>query len=358
MNMLSKDEIAKLPTLLNIVKRVLDDEQQFGNHINHSRYKGLFPTKVHKGFFEPMQMEDGSYILMPLSPTPYSLYRGESSFHTECYPTLFRKGVSDADVFVERIKRCELEFLMQDYPITNIFANTIHAQDPSGNWHNFKFRIGYDGMAQHYGIRTECLDLTLDIWTAAFFAATKYDYNTDTYTPISDSEKYQYGVIYTYNHIPFLGQERVDVVGLQPLKRSGCQAGYVLRMQKGENFNSLATNTIIFRHNANANKQVFDYNEQSNRLFPREILNDKIRNHIVKSTVFSQQALDMAKKRYFSGTDDKILQNYLEDKNITITSVSKEWFSNSEKNDILDYWKSIETEFLNKIKPRWIYTPN
>ena len=356
--MLNQDEIAKLPTLWDIIKQCLDNEQRFENLINNSRYKGLFPTKEHKGYFEPMQLEDGSYILMPLSPNQFTMFRGESSFHEECYPTLFRKGMYDADVFVERIKRCELEFLMQDYPITNIFANTIEAQDPSGHWHNFKFRVGYDGMAQHYGIKTDCLDLTSDIWTAAFFASTKYDYKSDTYTPITDTIKYKYGVIYTYNFIPFPGQERVDVVGLQPLKRPGRQSGYVFRMKYGENFNNLASKQL-FRHDSNINQLVYNYNEQSKRLFPKEILNDKIRNGIVNANFFSQKAFDEAKNRYFPKTDDKILQKYLITRDITINSASKQWFSESEKEDILDYWKSIETEFFNKIKPpRWTYTPN
>lgn len=213
-------------------------------------------------------------------------------------------------------------------------------------------------MAQHYGIKTDCLDLTLDIWTAAFFASTKYDYKSDTYTPITDTQKYQYGVIYTYNNIPFLGQERIDVVGLQPLKRPGRQSGYVFRMKHGENFNNIAT-IQLFRHDAKINQQIYNYNEQSKRLFPKEILNDKIRNCIVNSNVFSQKALDEAKKRYFPKTEYKILQNYLVDKHITINSTPTQWFSNSEKKKILDYWKSIETDFFNKIiSPRWIYTPN
>ena len=150
---MTKEEIAKLPTLLDVIDFYFAGEHSMELRTEYSDFKGAFPTHIQKGYFEPLLMEDGTSILLPLSPVEHSYYRGESSYHEECFPSLFRKNMGDADIFVERVKRCELELLMQDYPITGIVREGIQAKDPSGDWYPFFFRIGYDGMAQHYGIK-------------------------------------------------------------------------------------------------------------------------------------------------------------------------------------------------------------
>lgn len=355
---MTKEEIAKLPTLLDVIDYYFAGEHSMELKVEQSVFKGAFPTHLQKGYFEPLLFEDGTSILLPLSPIQHSYYRGESSYHEECYPSLYRKGMSDVEIFVERLKRCELELLMQDYPITGIVQKGIQAQDPSGEWHPFFFRIGYDGMAQHYGIKTEYMDLTIDQWTAAFFAATTYDYETDKYTPITDTEKHPYGVFYLYNEIPMLPpfdkEQRVDVVGLQPLARPGRQAGYVCKMKKGENFNTIAHKSF-FRHDTRVNEFIYNYTNRSNRLFPKELLNDKIRNEIVEGVVFSQWSYDEARKRYFVGEKENVLKDYLAQKHITIRKDNRQWFTEREKADIVDYWKTHEQGFLDKIRPRWTY---
>lgn len=355
---MTKEEIAKLPTLLDVIDFYFAGEHSMELRTEYSDFKGAFPTHIQKGYFEPLLMEDGTSILLPLSPVEHSYYRGESSYHEECFPSLFRKNMGDADIFVERVKRCELELLMQDYPITGIVREGIQAKDPSGDWYPFFFRIGYDGMAQHYGIKTEYLDLTIDQWTAAFFAATIYDYSTDTYSPITDTDKYPYGAFYLYNEIPFPApydkHQRVDVVGLQPLARPGRQAGYVCRMGRGENFNNIAQKTL-FRHDARVNELIFNYSNRSNRLFPKELLNVRIRKEIVEGKEFSQWSYNEAKKRYFADMSDDVLKEYLKQKDVTIRPDNRQWFTEAEKSDIIDYWNSHEQEFLSKIKTRWSY---
>ncbi|UKK50331.1 FRG domain-containing protein [Prevotella sp. E13-17] len=356
--MMTKEEIAKLPTLLDLIDYYLAGEHNVELRTELSVFKGAFPTHLQKGFFEPLLMEDGTSILLPLSPIQHSYYRGESSYHEECYPSLYRKGMGEAEIFVERVKRCEMELLMRDYPITGIVERGIQAQDPVGNWHPLFFRIGYDGMAQHYGIKTEYMDLTLDVWTAAFFAATTYDYASDTYSPITDIDKHPYGAFYLYNEIPMLPsfdkKQRVDVVGMQPLARPGRQSAYVFKMEKGENFNDL-TQKNLFRHDARVNELVFNYTNRSNRLFPKELLNERIRKRIVEGKEFSLWAFEEARKRYFANRSEEELKGYLEEKEIGVRTDNIQWFAEAEKAEIVDYWKAHEREFLNKIKPRWAY---
>lgn len=356
---MTKEEIAKLPTLLDLIDYYLAGEYNMELMSEHSVFQGAFPTHLQKGFYEPMQMQDGTSVLMPLSPMQYSFYRGESIYHEECYPSLYRRGMDEAEIFVERVKRCEMELLMKDYPITGIVESGIQAQDPAGNWHQLFLRIGYDGMAQHYGIKTEYLDLTIDLWTAAFFAATTYDYDSDTYSPITDIDENSYGALYLYNEIPMLplfnNKQRVDVVGLQPLARPGRQSGYVFKMEKEENFNDLSQKNL-FRHDARVNELVYNYTNRSNRLFPKELLNDRIRKMIVEGKDFSKWAFDETRKRYYPDRSEGELKGFLYEKGIVIRTDNIQWFTEVEKAEIVDYWKAHEQDFLSKILLRWSYS--
>ena len=354
---MTKEEIAKLPTLLDIVNHYLESERRMEERVKGTVFQGVFPSQAHKGFFEPMTMDDGTQILMPLSPAQHSYYRGESTYHDRCQPTLYRKGMDAAKIFVERVKRCELERMMQEYPITNLFANSIHAQDPAGEWHRFQFRVGYDGMAQHYGIKTEFLDLTLDPWTAAFFAATTYDFDTDTYSPITDTDQHPFGAFYLYNEIPipFRPSERIDIVGMQPLSRPGRQSAYVFRMRDHENFNTLAQKDY-FRHDAKVNQQIFEHANNGTRLFPKELLGDKIRGGIVNATEFSLWAFSEARRRYAPTESEDTLREYLASQNVTISPTDRQWFTKEEKKQALDYWQTYQQELFSKIQVRWTYS--
>jgi len=354
---MTADEIAKLPTLLDIVNHYLEGERRIEELHETGDFKGLFPTRAYKGMFEPLRMEDGTHILMPLSPAQHSYYRGESSYHEDCRPSLFRMGMTDADIFVERVKRCEMELMMRQYPITELFANSIQSQAPDKTWIPLPFRIGYDGMAQHYGIKTEFMDFTLDPWTAAFFAATKYDEATDTYTVIESTDKYQCGAFYLRNEIPLLGpnHSRIDIVGMQPLLRPGRQSAYVFRMNQGENFNTMAQKTL-FRHDAAVNRQIFEQANSGNQLFPKELIGGRILSEIVKGEEFSMKAFNEAKRKYASALSEETLNGYLSDKHITISAADRQWFTDAEKKEAIDYWETYQQELFSKIHLRWSYT--
>ncbi len=356
---MTQEEISKLPTLLDIVNHYLEGEKTIEERVNNSRYAGLFPTRAHKGMFEPMMMEDGTHILMPLSPAQHSYYRGESSYHEDCRPSLYRKDMNEEKIFVERVKRCEMERMMLEYPVTNLFANSVCAQAPDGNWVQIPFRVGFDGMAQHYGIKTEFMDLTLNPYTAAFFAATTYDADTDTYSPLTDIDQNSYGVFYLYNEIPLLGEaakhQRIDVVGMQPLSRPGRQSAYVCKMKQGENFNSIAQKTF-FRHDATINQSIVEKVNNDNALFPDEMLNQKIRSRIVNGKVFSLWAYNEAHKRYASSQSDETLMGYLTKNNITICADNFPWFSEAEKKDAVGYWETYQQELFSKIQLRWSFS--
>lgn len=100
--------------------------------------------------------------------------------------------------------------------------------------------------------------------------------------------------------------------------------------------------------------QIFNITNKSNRLFPKEILNDKIRKGIVNGAVFSKQAFDDARNLYYPNVDEEVLYGYIKEKEIEIIPQKQQWFSDSEKMDIITYWRCHEQDFLRQIVLMWV----
>ena len=88
------------------------------------------------------------------------------------------------------------------------------------------------------------MDLTLDVWTAAFFAATTYDYATDAYSPITDTNEHPYGAFYLYNETPMLPPFDKKQRGTVHINVTKNETLINLR-KKLENPNSLFDNIIV-----------------------------------------------------------------------------------------------------------------
>ena len=65
---MTKEEIAKLPTLLDVIDYYFAGEHSMELKTEQSVFKGAFPIHLQKGYFEPLLFEDGTSILLPLSP--------------------------------------------------------------------------------------------------------------------------------------------------------------------------------------------------------------------------------------------------------------------------------------------------
>lgn len=355
---MTDEEIAKLPTLLDTLEWYLQGRQFFEIRDETSIFKGAFATHYQEGKFEAILMEDGTSILQPCCTEWYTYYRGESEYHSDCRPSLYRTKMTDLDVFFERLKRCELELLLKQYPITSIYAHGLQFKDPAGCWHPFFFRINPDALAQHYGIKTEWMDLTVDLWTAAFFAATVNE--KGKYRPAT-TEDSKYGCFYQLSRIDMVlpGQRhdsRIETVGLQPLARPGRQAGYVYKMYPNDDFNKQSgVGATLFRQDDRINEFIFNYTNRGNRLFPQEIIGKKIQNGIVNGKRFSKNALQMTKDRYCDFLLNKV-DDYVRDLEIEITD-DIIWFTDREKEEIIDNWNKQQDEFFKQILVRWTYFP-
>lgn len=111
----------------------------------------------------------------------------------------------------------------------------------------------------------------------------------------------------------------------------------------------------FFRHDAYVNRTIFEHANRGNQLFPKELIGERIRKEIVKGDEFSRKAFTLAQQRYFPTTSEEELQRYLTDKHISINPTDKQWFSETEKENALDYWETYQQELFSKIHLRWSY---
>jgi hypothetical protein len=355
--------IDKLPTLLDLLNHWAFGEEKWALQMERSHFKGAFPTHDHQGMFDTVGEPDGYTRLVPMSLIPNAYYRGQSSYYADCKPALYRAGMNGDDIFVERLKACEFQLLIETYPMYQIFLQGIAVKNPDGRQEPIQFAIDTLALAQHYGIKTELVDLTCDKWVAAFFAATDYDKETDTYHPITD--KHRYGIMYHYGDSAAIGFEKtyLRAVGLQPFPRPGEQAGFVLELAKDENLNRLKScEKIKFRHDARVSELIFNYTNRGNSLFPKDILDDKalvIKNNDKNNkdgvVSFSYDAYNMAKEIFYPDTEETILSDYMKKQKIILSHDRVVAFTEEEKEQCYKNWKQTKDDFFSKINVRFSF---
>jgi len=359
--------ISKLPTLLDILDRYTIGEEWWALE-KGTFAEDLMPHHDQDGLFDAIMMPSGYVKLFPIGLCWNCYYRGQSSYYPNSKPSLWRKGtrkkkgMQPAGQFVERLKLCELKLMIEDYPLTHIFRKGIYYKRRTGEMMLVPLDVDAEALAQHYGIKTELTDLTVDLWVAAFFAATEYHWETDTYTAITDTKKHEYGVFYHYYDpsVPLPGDKRepaLRAVGMQPFGRPGNQAGYVLKMKPNENMNRMAGfEKIKFRHVAEINKLIYNYSNCSRNFFPEELFQKRLLTLRNEEHRFSKVALEMAREQYLKDYTDAQIEKFIEEKKISLEDKPLYLFSEKEKKQAVKYWKEHEREYLDKIIIREVYT--
>jgi hypothetical protein len=341
-------------TLFDILDKYAMADEMWALDTSEIRY--LFPFHAQEGFFEPVIMPDNTATLFPMGLAFNVYYRGQASSFSPSKPSLYRKGMTEAKQFIERIRFEELKRLLEDYPLTKLFREDFYALAPDGKHHLLPLSIDTLALAQHYGIKTELMDLTTDKFVAAFFATT--DCKDDRYTPIVDKRK-EKGVFYRYVHIdfPMSGKSRLRAVGLQPLSRPGEQRGLVYEMSPDDDFNNIVTTTEEFEHDKDVSEFIFNYTNRSRKLFPINPIQNHI-ERICKSKTLSRQACEMARKEFYPEITDEMLDSYLEQEGVVLSENISFGFTQEEKDGIIASWKNGEAKIIaRQILPRWSMNP-
>ena len=153
--------------------------------------------------------------------------------------------------------------------------------------------------------------------------------------------------IYNYSCAFDENQDRLSAVGLQPFSRPGCQAGLVYRMEETEDFNNVAKR-VAFKHNPAIAELIFNYCNRSKKLFPEEILEQKVKE-IRASRVYSCWALSLTLSTYYKEEKEEVIQGYIDKLGISFQSAAPVMFTEQEMRDFLNKWEREKTHLFDSV---------
>ena len=332
---INNQQIIEVPTLLDALDYVSRREM---NEQDWDAMRIHGPGYELEGKFVLFQDEQGEGHLYPVNLSRYMYYRGERKLYPHCYATLYR-DLSEAEKFVERMKYCELSILIEDYPLTKMFRTDL-GFPYNGSFIHVPLSIDALALAQHYGICTNLIDVTVDKWVAAFFACTYKD-KEGVFHPVTDESQYGMFNIYYGKNMSFpFDDPELSTIGLQPFSRPGEQAGYAVTMHEGEDFHDKCAIRIKFKHDARVSELVFNYTNRANKLFPESVLEKKV-EAIKAAPTFSDAAYTLCKDLYYAQVEDKVLNGYLAEQGKTISPQKPVCFTEAEKQDFYQKWPDM-----------------
>lgn len=235
-------------------------------HIESSNY----PYFVANQLSQIRVGEPPRFSLKPSLSNNKFLYRGQAEFYAPCKPSLYRD--SKKEYFVDDVIQVnEMEVLLREHPLVKLFERGFMLM------HEFiRFKINYLGLSQHYYNNTPLLDLTSDMEVAKFFAVTSFDKDNDCYVKY-DGE--QLGVLYYYDIQSDSFTERegrnyiIDAIGKQPFMRSGNQSGFLINLEKDDDFNCLPeVRYVFFKHDPEITSRIFEESMNGEKYMPQELL--------------------------------------------------------------------------------------
>lgn len=230
--------------------------------------------------------ENGKFVFIPLSKQ-LLLFRGQREEIVPCYPSLLRNAPDKIRIFAEKVRLVEFEHLLLSHPLVKeIFIPN-------------RWIVDFEGLAQHYGLKTSVLDFTASLDVALFFAMTKYDGLKDVYTPSQCDGK---AIIYVINPLTFDPQamrnnrlqmysHQLTPIGMQPFERPAAQRGFSLRVE-----NPLLMNrarVFEFHYTKREAKEYFERFDKARQLWVRDELISKtklIKNKTLFNTVMLEEA--------------------------------------------------------------------
>lgn len=132
--------------------------------------------------------------------------------------------------------------------------------------------VDIEGLAQHYGLTTDMLDITGSFAVSSFFATSRWDTESGRYLPVGDDAPP--GVIYRVTACILENRqpESVHLVGWQPLPRPEQQRAFAIRMKPGQDFvnDIFTTERAYFRQNAAISHRIWKAYDEGRALFPND----------------------------------------------------------------------------------------
>lgn len=295
---LCAEQIQELPTILDVLEYLSAIENAGMQSMldNHIPWLDLNKEGYYEWVSDKQWTNEGK--LMPLSKTPFLLMRGQNTYYRHCAPSLYRSQSNmSPDEFktISRVRTAEFILSYTNHPVIQELRSNCVVEDLA--------------IAQHYGFPTEYLDITNNKWVAAFFATTQCE--NDVYRPVETGFGKGYGVLYIVkSNVDLLQpemQDRLRALGFQYFQRPTRQNTMVYAMEDGENFDANpAFNRIVFRHDTEASKLVYEYSMRQERYFPKDNLAGLAQSIREPEYIVSKGSIMLSRKLGVTASVDEI----------------------------------------------------
>lgn len=167
---------------------------------------------------------DAEYFRQHIRTHFPGLYRGEYKFHEKTLPSCQRDISSKTVIPFSTQQLIDLLKIEEFTQIAITFPNTILAL-------NGKININWEALAQHYGLRTNLIDVSSEPFIAAFFATHRYDYDNDKYEMVTKGigcMKKAHPILFYLHPVDNGGDDsRINsIIGVQHFKRPALQRAF------------------------------------------------------------------------------------------------------------------------------------
>ncbi|MDR9498512.1 MAG: FRG domain-containing protein [Hydrogenovibrio sp.] len=237
-------------------------------------------------------------------------YRGQVRDYGSCFSGLDRCK-TDADLFDALLRNVVFEAGLQSHPALVRMQRVTFFDKP--------FCIDKKGVAQHYGLATDYVDITPNFDVASFFATQHWNNKAQRYEPMKACLKK--GVM--FKMMPAIailpqGDEPPAYmpIGWQPFERPEQQRANAYRLAVGEDFAKVAAK-FRFAHNWEVSKQIYEQFEGGDVLFPHDPLGE-FAEHVKALSQFTRAQISAASEKTarFTGKipDKASVQSWLSQK--------------------------------------------
>lgn len=226
--------------------------------------------------FEAFGTGQGDTVILPRTGLNVLFYRGQADASWQAIPSIYRDATSET-ILIDSLKLLDFAAVLEQFPQVKFARNQ-------------GVRVNTLALAQHYGLRTDMLDLTSDIAVAAFFATTELQ--NGRFVPIGKGTGSISRLLYLLGMTE--NEEVFHPVGLQPFQRPGHQCAFGVKLEKGRTLEDFQQGvTLSFRQDSACGQAFLDLfgAKVPNCLFPREGI-AQIGTRIRNGNMVTQAAID------------------------------------------------------------------
>lgn len=300
-----------------------------------------------------VQTDDHHFSLLPGPEFSPRLYRGQTRFHDQCVPSLFRLKENRIGYLTALLKKYEFyKLIAGSHPIIGYLQNwTIDGK---------YFKIDMEGLSQHYEFATSMIDVTRSKDIAMFFALCEKNATSKWYEPIIDENREV--VLYTVNLKALLENNypNFHIIGFQALPRPDAQKAYSLFIGDKDNFNIVPfVSYERFKVKRKQSEKYFQMFDEGNRLFPKDDIVTNIAQEIRESKEIDREVVETCYQRHWipkiwANTSE--LVKFLNTFGYGVTEKHLE-FSAEQKRTIIEKWNSNPPLNSTRVKCRFVYEP-